>query len=87
MSIFELKCSLRAIRDYNVDYYYIDGSIYGDLLNPYPKGAKSPFNFKEDISGDVLDRFVKAIHEMEDDGFHVYSLPRSRCWATTPSPH
>lgn len=76
MSIFELKCSLRAIRDYNVDYYYIDGSIYGDLLNPYPKGAKSPFNFKEDISGDVLDRFVKAIHEMEDDGLSFMKIKK-----------
>lgn len=76
MSIFELKCSLRAIRDYNVDYYYLDGSVYGDLLNPYPVGAKSPFNFKEDIVGDVLDTFKKAIHEMDDDGLSFMKIKK-----------
>ena len=42
MSIFELKCCLKAINEYDVDYYLFDGSILGDLQNHYPKGAKQP---------------------------------------------
>ena len=40
MSIFELKCCLSSLKEYNVDYYLIDGSIYGDLQNPFPKVLK-----------------------------------------------
>ncbi len=41
MSIFELKCCLSSLEEYNVDYYLIDGSIYGDLQNPFPKGVET----------------------------------------------
>ena len=38
MSIYELKCALRAINEYDVDYYMFDGSILGDLENTYQEG-------------------------------------------------
>ena len=40
MAIYELKCAIRSLKEYDVDYYMFDGSILGDLLNAYPKGAK-----------------------------------------------
>ena len=46
MAIYELKCALRAIKEYDVDYYMIDGSILGDLQNAFPRGSKLPSKLK-----------------------------------------
>ena len=54
MSIYELKSALRAINDYNVDYYMFDGSILGDLQNPVPRGSKQPKQLNELISDESL---------------------------------
>ena len=53
MSIFELKCCLKAINEYDVDYYLFDGSILGDLQNHYPKGAKQPSDMKKLTQGEL----------------------------------
>ena len=42
MAVYELKCALRSIEEYDVDYYLFDGSILGDLENAFPRGAKLP---------------------------------------------
>ena len=49
MAIYELKCALRALRDYDVDYYMIDGSILGDLQNAFPRGAKLPSIIRDNL--------------------------------------
>ena len=42
MAIYELKCALRILNDYNVDYYMFDGSILGDLQNAFPRPEEAP---------------------------------------------
>ena len=66
MSIFELKCCLKAINDYEVDYYLFDGSLFGDLLNHYPVGAKQPIDIKEKLNGGVLKTFINDINDLSD---------------------
>ncbi|WP_461463802.1 DNA double-strand break repair nuclease NurA [Methanobrevibacter sp.] len=37
MSIFEIENAVKAINEYNTDYFLIDGSLFGDLIRPIPK--------------------------------------------------
>ena len=60
MAIFELKCALRAIKQYDVDYYLFDGSILGDLQNAFPKGAKIPDNIRNNFNN-ILPYFEDKI--------------------------
>lgn len=64
MSIYELKCCLKAIREHDVDYYLFDGSILGDLQNHYPKGAKQPSDIKKKITPGVLKLFEDDINDL-----------------------
>lgn len=61
MSIFELKCCLSSLDSYGVDYYLIDGSIYGDLQNPFPKGVKTSAKTKKELISATLDDFEKMV--------------------------
>lgn len=62
MAIYELKCALRAIKDYNVDYYMIDGSILGDLQNTFPRGAKLPSIIRDNLDDTLLHEFVSRLN-------------------------
>ncbi len=64
MSIFELKCCLKSIVQYNVDYYLFDGSIFGDLQNPYPMGAKLPDDIKNDFNRGILNHLIENINDL-----------------------
>ncbi len=66
MAIFEFKCCLKAINEYDVDYYLFDGSIFGDLQNHYPKGAKQPADLKEKLDGGVLSYFVDKVNDLSN---------------------
>lgn len=61
MAIYELKCALRAINEYATDYYMIDGSILGDLQNPFPRGAKLPPKLKDNIDDVLLNEFERRL--------------------------
>lgn len=61
MAIYELKCALRAIRDYDVDYYMIDGSILGDLQNAFPRGSKMPPKLKDNLDESLLAEFERRL--------------------------
>ena len=61
MSIFELKCALKAINEYDVDYYMLDGSVLGDLQNPVPRGAERPKNLTDAIDDSLLYLFKMRI--------------------------
>ena len=61
MAIYELKCALRAIREYDVDYYMFDGSILGDLQNAFPRGAKLPSKLKDNIDDTLLNEFERRL--------------------------
>lgn len=59
MSILELKCALRAIREYDVDYYLFDGSILGDLENAYPRGVELPSKIRNNLDEALLNEFER----------------------------
>ena len=71
MSIFELKCCLSSLKEYNVDYYLIDGSIYGDLQNPFPKGVETSTKAKKDLISATLNDFEEMVKNPSDKS--VYS--------------
>lgn len=66
MSIFELKCCLSSLEEYNVDYYLIDGSIYGDLQNPFPKGVETSAKAKKDLISATLNDFEDMVKNLSD---------------------
>jgi len=61
MAIYELKCALRAIKEYDADYYMFDGSILGDLQNAFPRGAKLPSKLKENLDDSLLAEFERRL--------------------------
>ena len=61
MAIYELKCALRAINEYDVDYYMFDGSILGDLQNAFPRGAKLPLKLKDNMDDALLNEFERRL--------------------------
>lgn len=68
MSILELKCALRSIREYDVDYYLFDGSILGDLENAYPKGVELPAKIRDNLDDVLLNEFKRRL-EITPYGF------------------
>ena len=71
MSIFELKCCLSSLEEYNVDYYLIDGSIFGDLQNPFPKGVETSAKAKKELISATLNDFEEMVKNPSDKS--VYS--------------
>ena len=61
MAIYELKCALRAIKEYDADYYMLDGSILGDLQNAFPRGSKLPSKLKENLDDSLLAEFENRL--------------------------
>ncbi len=61
MAIYELKCALRTIKEYDVDYYMIDGSILGDLQNAFPRGSKMPPKLKDNLDESLLAEFERRL--------------------------
>ena len=84
MAIYELKCALRTLNDYNVDYYMFDGSILGDLQNAFPKGAKLPPKLKDNLDDSLLNEFERRLSRRRfglvfpdlRDAFQLVELPR-----------
>ncbi|WP_299523145.1 DNA double-strand break repair nuclease NurA [uncultured Methanobrevibacter sp.] len=66
MSIFELKCCLSSLEEYNVDYYLVDGSIYGDLQNPFPKGVETSAKDKKNLISATLNDFEDMVKNAGD---------------------
>ena len=62
MAIYELKCALRVLKEYNVDYYMFDGSILGDLQNAYPRGASLPPKLRDNLDDALLNEFERRLN-------------------------
>ena len=61
MAVYELKCAIRALNEYDVDYYLFDGSILGDLQNAFPRGAKLPSKLKGNLDDTLLHEFERRL--------------------------
>ena len=87
MAIYELKCALKSIRDYDVDYYMFDGSILGDLQNAFPRGAKLPPDLRENLDDSLLAEFENRLNITNygmvfpqiRDSYSLVKLPRTDC--------
>ena len=85
MAIYELKCALRSIRDYDVDYYMFDGSILGDLQNAFPRGAKLPSDLRKNMDDSLLAEFENRLSIRDygmvfpqiRDSYRLVKLPRT----------
>ena len=62
MAIYELKCALRSLKDYDVDYYMFDGSILGDLQNAFPRGSKLPKKLKDNLDDSLSQEFERRLN-------------------------
>ena len=49
-----------------IDYYLFDGSIFGDLQNHYPKGAKQPSDIRKQLTPGVLKLFEDNINDLSN---------------------
>ena len=84
MAIYELKCALRALKNYDVDYYMLDGSILGDLENAYPRSAKLPAKLRENLDDSLLHEFERRLSISEygmvfpqiRDSLKLFELPK-----------
>ena len=85
MAIYELKCALRALNDYDVNYYMFDGSILGDLQNAFPRGAKLPSKLKNNLDDSLLKEFERRLSKRHfglafpdiRDTFNLMEMPKS----------
>ncbi len=70
MEILEIKYAIKSIKDFQVDYYLYDGSLYGDLIRPFPN--TNPIFEKED---ELLNNMVKKIQKnLKYFDSKIYSL-------------
>ena len=84
MAIYELKCALRTLKEYDIDYYMFDGSILGDLENAFPRGAKLPSKIKNNLDDSLLGEFRSRLKVRKYgllfpdicDDLKLYELPR-----------
>ena len=85
MAVYELKCALRAIKEYDVDYYMFDGSILGDLQNAFPRSAKLPDKIRNNLDDILLDEFERRLSYKSHglifpeirDTFRLVELPKT----------
>lgn len=85
MAIYELKCALRSIKEYDVDYYMFDGSILGDLQNAFPRSAKLPDKIRNNLDDTLLNEFERRLSKNPyglvfpeiRDTFNLMELPKT----------
>ena len=73
MELFEVKNALKAIKTYDIDYYFYDGSLLGDLIRPYPLEAEIPQDIRYDILDFAEDKLNEEINSLENKEIEVYS--------------
>ncbi len=59
MNILELQNTIKSLKEYDLDYYLFDGSLYGDLIWLFPKSELS----RDDRSG-LLSKFLSPMKEL-----------------------
>ncbi|MBQ2654626.1 MAG: DNA double-strand break repair nuclease NurA [Methanobrevibacter sp.] len=65
MSIFEIKTALKALKEYDIDYYMDDGSILGDLIRPIPIEIEIPPKERSQIMKIIYDKLKKEVETSE----------------------
>lgn len=71
MNIYEIKSSLKALKDFNVDLSLFDGSILGKLIRPSPLENTLPEWIKDEIKLKYLKNIEKTLEN--DPGMQIVS--------------
>ncbi|MDD2643347.1 MAG: DNA double-strand break repair nuclease NurA [Methanobacteriaceae archaeon] len=68
MNIFELKNAIKTIEDNkDLDYYLLDGSIYGNIIPLFPSPHDIPKKTRIDIIKQVNSQFKESIKNKEEN--------------------
>ena len=71
MGVLELKYAIKSIEDMEVDYYLYDGSLFGDLIRPFPNGV----SISKTKQQEILDKTIDELREgVEYFNSKIYSL-------------
>ncbi|AXV38633.1 MAG: DNA double-strand break repair nuclease NurA [Methanobacteriaceae archaeon] len=68
MSIFEIKSSYKALKEYNVDLSLFDGSILGNIIRPFPVENELPSDKKIEIKETYLPQLEELLENEEEIG-------------------
>lgn len=71
MSIFELKTALKTLIKFNVNFYFDDGSLLGNLIRPIPIEENIPKSFRSDVLKKIKENIEK---EVTSDEIKISSL-------------
>ena len=71
MSLFEFETAIRTIKEYNPDYYMLDGSLLGDLIRPFP------FDKDNRLSKDENIQKLIAIRKLLDYNKKIISISKT----------
>ncbi|MEN4006491.1 MAG: DNA double-strand break repair nuclease NurA [Methanobacteriaceae archaeon] len=66
MSIYEIKSSLKALKDFNVDLTLFDGSLLGKIIRPSPMENTLPEWIKNEIRLKYLNKIEKSLENELD---------------------
>jgi len=73
MALFEIKNALKAIKTYDIDYYFYDGSLLGDLIRPSPLEKKIPQNIKQSLLSLYEETMNTELKDIEKHDTEVFS--------------
>lgn len=78
MSIFEVKNSLNALEEFDVDLFLFDGSIMGNIIRPFPLEYALPSQIKEELKTEFLPVLEKALKnkKVEITSSHLFNSIR-----------
>lgn len=60
MSVLETKSAIKTLEYMEVDYYLLDGSLFGDLIRPFPLGINIKNEKREELLSKSLDKLEES---------------------------
>lgn len=61
MGILELRYAIKSVDNYEADYYLYDGSLFGDLIRPFPNGVSISKKKQEEILDATIDDLTEKL--------------------------
>ncbi|RBQ22502.1 DNA double-strand break repair nuclease NurA [Candidatus Methanobinarius endosymbioticus] len=73
MGLFEVKNALKAIKTHNIDYYFYDGSLLGDLIRPSPLEKEISQSIRYDLLDLAEEEINNELENIKDYPVEVFS--------------
>lgn len=61
MGVLELKYAIKSLENFDADYYLYDGSLFGDLIRPFPNGVSLSTKKQKDILDTTIDELLEEV--------------------------